>query len=374
MTATANSATARKALRPALLVPVAALLLGLGLHLADSGLDHLPWAFQIGLSAAIIALLFWTVFAALGHAEAVAHQLGEPRGTLLLTLAVTVIEASVIVSVMLHGKPNPAVAREAVFSTVMLVCTGLVGVCLFLGGLRYKAQDHKRQGTSALLSIVIALSVLILVLPSHMVAGTPGAFWPVQLLFVGTMCLLLYGSFVYMQITRYREDFLDEATDGSAAPHAFAHDLKKSLVLLAMGLVGIVLLAEHVAAVLEAWLGALHLEQTDAIIGAFIATLVLLPETVSAIRAALRNELQRSLNIALGSACATIGLTFPIVAMASLLTGHPLTLGLAHGDSVLLLLALAISIVSFGSGRTNILTGLVHLVVFVAFLLLIAVP
>jgi Ca2+:H+ antiporter len=374
MTAMANNATARKLLRPALLVPIAALLLGLGLHLADEGLDHLPWAFQISLSAAVIAILFWTVFAALGHAEAAAHRLGEPRGTLLLTLAVTVIEASVIVSVMLHGKPNPAAAREAVFSTVMIVCAGVVGVCLLLGGWRYKAQDHKRQGTSALLSVVIALSVLTLVLPSHMVAGTPGAFRPIQLLFVSTMCLLLYSSFVYMQITCYREDFLDEAPSGSPAPHSSIYGLKGSLTLLAVGLAGIVLLAEHVAAVLEAWLGALHLEQTDAVVGAFIATLVLLPETVSAIRAALRNELQRSLNIALGSACATIGLTFPVVAMASLLTGHPLTLGLAHGDSVLLLLALAISIVSFGNARTNMLTGLVHLVVFVAFLLLIAVP
>ena len=374
MTATENDATARKVLRPALLVPVAALFLGIGLHLADGGLERLPWAFQIGLSAAIIAFLFWTVFATLGHAEAAAHQLGEPRGTLLLTLAVTVIEASVIVSVMLHGKPNPAVAREAVFSTVMIVCAGVVGTCLLLGALRYKAQDHKRQGASALLSVVIALSVLILVLPGHMVAGTPGAFRPFQLVFVSAMCLLLYGSFVYMQMTWYREDFLDDTVVSSATPQASAHGLRESFVLLAMGLVGIVLLAEHVAAVLEAWLGALHLAQTDAIVGAFIAILVLMPETVSAIRAALQNEPQRSLNVALGSACATTGLTFPVVAMASLLTGHPLTLGLAHGDIVLLVLALAISIVSFGNGRTNMLTGLVHLVVFLAFLLLIAVP
>jgi Ca2+:H+ antiporter len=276
---------------------------------------------------------------------------------------------------MLHGEQNPAIARESVFSTVMIVCAGMLGLCLVLGGWRHGHQELKRQGTSALLAVVVALSVLTLILPNYTLAADVGAFSPMQLIFVSILCLLLYGSFVYAQMTRHRDDFVDELlpaeSENDAGP---ALGLVMSLVMLAVGLIGIVLLAENVADSLEKGLSALHLEQTDAIVGAFIATLVLMPETVAAIKAALRNELQRSLNIVLGSACATIGLTIPVVAAASLITGHQLTLGLGSGDTVLLVLALGISIISFGTGKTTVLTGLVHLVVFVAYLLLIAVP
>jgi Ca2+:H+ antiporter len=330
---------------------------------------------QAGLALLVLAFVFWTVFTVLGHAEAVAHRIGEPFGTLVLTVAVTAIEVSVIVSVMLHGTQNPAIARESVFSTVMIVCAGMVGLCLVLGGMRHRKQEHNRQGTSALLAVIVALSVMTLVLPSFTLTAGPGVFSPVQLIFVSILCVLLYGTFVYGQMAGHREDFLDERPAAPPIHHVEPpRSLVMSLVLLAVGLIGIVLLAEHVAASLEEGLEALHLAQTDAIVGAFIATLVLMPEMLSAIRAARRNELQRSLNIALGSACATIGLTVPVVAAASLLLGHPLTLGLGSGDTVLLLLALAVSMVSLGTGRTTVMTGMVHLVVFVAYLMLIAVP
>lgn len=367
--------TLQEVLKPSMLVPTGAFVLGIVLLLLHADLDHMPAVAEIGLSVLIIALVFWTVFVVLGHAETIVHRIGEPYGTLVLTMAVTAIEASVIVSVMLHGKPNPAIARESVFSTVMIVTAGVVGFCLVLGGMRHRQQEYKRLGTGALLSVVIALSVLTLVLPNFTLTATPGDFSPIQLIFVSMLCVLLYGSFVYAQMTRQREDFLDDVAPAAKEYHvAPPHGLPLSLFMLAVGLIGIVLLAEHVAAGLEGGLEALHVGQTDAIVGAFIATLVLMPETVAAIRAAMRNELQRSLNIALGSACATIGLTVPVVAAASLITGHQLTLGLGSGDSVLLLLSLGISVVSFGQGRTTVLTGLVHLVVFVAYLLLIAVP
>lgn len=358
-----------------MLVPASAFLLGVVLLLLHADLDHVPALAEIGLSVLIIALVFWTVFVVLGHAETIAHRIGEPYGTLVLTLAVTAIEASVIVSVMLHGTPNPSIARESVFSTVMIVTAGVVGFCLVLGGLRHRQQEYKRLGTGALLSVVVALSVLTLVLPNFTLTAAPGDFSPIQLMFVSTLCVLLYGSFVYAQMTRQRDDFLDEAAPAVEEHQVSPPDsLTLSLVMLAVGLIGIVMLAEHVAAGLENGLQALHVGQVDAIVGAFIATLVLMPETVAAIRAAMRNELQRSLNIALGSACATIGLTVPVVAAVSLITGQQLTLGLGSGDTVLLLLSLGISIVSFSQGRTTVLTGLVHLVVFVAYLLLIAVP
>jgi Ca2+:H+ antiporter len=376
MTATAkerDNPTSR--LRSAMLVPVGAFVLGLVLLLTHADFDQMPAVVEIGLSVLIIALVFWTVFVALGHAETIAHRLGEPLGTLVLTLAVTAIEASVIVSVMLHGSPNPAIARESVFSTVMIVTAGVVGLCLVLGGLRHRQQEYKRLGTGALLSVVMALSALTLVLPNFTLAAPPGEFSAIQLAFVSLICVLLYGAFIYRQMTRQRDDFLDEVAPAVVEYHVPApHGLPLSFLMLGVGLVGIVLLAEHVAAGLENGLEAMHVVQVDAIVGAFIATLVLMPETVAAIRAAMRNELQRSLNIALGSACATIGLTVPVVAAASLITGNPLTLGLGPGDTVLLLLALAISVVSFGQGRTTVMTGLVHLVVFIAYLLLIAVP
>lgn len=362
-------------LTPSMLVPVGAFVLGLVLLLLRANLDRMPVMAGVALSAGIIALVVWTVFVVLGHAEAIAHRIGEPYGTLVLTMAVTAIEASVIVSVMLHGDANPTIARESVFSTVMIVTSGVVGFCLVLGGLRHRQQEYKPLGTGALLAVVIALSVLTLVLPNFTLTAAPGSFSAVQLTFVSTLCVLLYGSFVYAQMTRQREDFLDDVTPAAEELHAPSpHGLPLSLGMLVIGLIGIVMLAEHIAAGLEGGLEALHIGQVDAIVGAFIATLVLMPETVAALRAAMRNELQRSLNIALGSACATIGLTVPVVAAVSLIAGHELTLGLGAGDTVLLLLSLGISIVSFSQGRTTVLTGLVHLVVFVAYLLLIAVP
>lgn len=360
-----------------LAVPLAAFALATALRLAGLRLNSFGGMVEVLLSLGVVVLVFATVFAVVGHAEAIAHRIGEPFGTLVLTLAVTAIEASVIVSVMSHGhNDNPTLARESVFSTVMIVTCGIIGVCLTLGGLRHRHQDLKRQGTNAFLGVLIALAVLTLVLPNFTLAtGLQGAFTPLQLGFVSMISLLLYAAFVFTQMTRHRDDFIEDH------PHMVEEEghrpvggMLASAVLLLLGLVGIVLLTEMVAAGIEDALHNNHFIQTDAIVGAFIASLVLMPEGVSAIKAARNNELQRSLNIALGSACATIGLTIPVVGAASLLLGKDISLGLGAGDTVLLILALSVSTVSFSTGRTTVLTGLVHLVVFVAFLFLIAFP
>lgn len=369
----AHSPARSGVLSAAVLVPVAAAVLGAVLHALDAAQVAVALPLELAISVLVLGGVFWTVFVALRHAEAVAQRVGEPYGTLVLTLSVTAIEVSVIVAVMLGGEPNPGVAREAVFSTVMIVCAGVVGICLTLGGWKHREQELKRQGTSALLAIIIALSVLTLVLPDFTLNGG-GIFLTQQLALVGLLCFLLYAAFLMAQMTRHRLDFVEDAPELPVAHVEPARSLVASLVLLMVALGGVVLLAEHVASTVEDGLEVLQVSQTDAIVGAFIAMLVLMPETVAAIRAAMRNELQSSLNIALGSACATIGLTVPIVAAVSIFTGTPLVLGLAHGDIVLLTLALAVSMVSFGTGRTNVLTGLVHVVVFVAYLLLIVVP
>lgn len=363
----------RRKVATRIILPIFALALAGAVHLG-APLELVSARIVLGLVAAVT--LFATVFVVTHHAETIAHRIGEPYGTLLLTFAVTTIEVSVIVSMMLRGGNNPSLARESVFSTVMIVCTGLIGICLTLGGWRHQYQDIKRQGTSAFLAVLIALSVLTLILPDYTLATKPGTFSTAQLVFVSALSVLLYGAFVFAQTDRHRDDFVfhvetEEESGEIASPTG---GIAVNIVLLAVGLVGVVLLAELVASEVERGLTALKVPQTDAVIGALIALLVLMPEGVSAIRAALNNELQRSLNVALGSACATIGLTIPAVAVASLVTGRDLDLGLGQGDMVLLVLALIISVVSFSTGKTTVLTGLVHLVVFVAYLLLIVAP
>ncbi|WP_245455624.1 MULTISPECIES: calcium:proton antiporter [unclassified Mesorhizobium] len=318
--------------------------------------------------------MFITIFIVLEHAEAVARRVGEPYGTLVLTFAVTAIEVSIIVSMMLHGENNPTLARESVFSTVMITCTGVVGLCLVLGGWRHRKQAIVRQGTSAYLAVLIALTVMTLILPTYTRTTDPGTFSAAQLGFVSVLSVLLYAAFVFAQTVRHRDDFIEgQARDVliASAPH---EGIYASAVLLFIGLIGIVMLAEQVAASVEDALVAYQVTQADSIVGALIAGLVLMPEAISAVRASLSNELQRGLNVALGSACATIGLTIPAVAAASLLTGRGLTLGLPAADAVLMVLALFVCNVSFSTERTTFLTGMVHVVVFLTYVFLIFVP
>ncbi|AZO16457.1 ionic transporter [Mesorhizobium sp. M2A.F.Ca.ET.043.05.1.1] len=354
-------------------MPVAALALALAVRASGVSVDEGSLNVRILVGALSSAIMFVTIFVVLDHAEALARRVGEPYGTLVLTFAVTAIEVSIIVSMMLHGENNPTLARESVFSTVMITSTGVVGICLTLGGWRYRKQAIVRQGTSAYLSVLIALTVMTLILPTYTRATDPGTFSAAQLGFVSVLSVLLYASFVFAQTVRHREDFVQEAHD--APMRTASHDsISVSALLLLSGLIGIVLLAEQVAASVEDALAAYQVTQADSIVGALIAALVLMPEAISAIRASFKNELQRSLNVAMGSACATIGLTIPAVAAASLLTGRGLTLGLPASDAVLLVLALFICSVSFSTERTTFLTGMVHVVVFFTYVFLIFVP
>nr|WP_281431848.1 ionic transporter [Rhizobium setariae] len=357
-------------------MPLACLVVALTLQIGGSRIEHSGTSVFVAVSVLAIGLVLSTVFVVLQHAEFIAHHIGEPYGTLVLTFSVTTIEVSIIVSMMLHGANNPTLARESVFSTVMIVCCGVVGICLTLGGWRHHYQDIKKQGTDAFLAILIALTVLTMVLPNFTLTTGPGTFSATQLAFVSVLSVFLYGSFLFAQTVSQKQDFLDELVGDTAKEgHSTASTgLAVHFILLILGLIGIVLLTKQVAAGVEDGLQLLHVAQTDSIVGALIALVVLMPEAVSAIKASLANQLQRGLNIALGSACATIGMTIPAVAIASLISGRGLTLGLNPGDTVLMLLALVISLVSFGTGRTTFLAGITHLVVFLAFVLLTAIP
>jgi len=355
-------------------MPLAALAMAIAVRASGLSVDAGSPSIRILVGALSSAIMFVTIFVVLDHAEAVARRVGEPYGTLVLTFAVTAIEVSIIVSMMLHGENNPTLARESVFSTVMITSTGVVGACLVFGGWRHRKQAIVRQGTSAYLAVLIALTVMTLILPTYTQTTDPGRFSAAQLGFVSVLSVLLYAAFVFAQTVRHRDDFIEgQAHEVSitTAPH---EGIYASALLLFIGLIGIVMLAEQVAASVEDTLVAYQVTQSDSIVGAMIAGLVLMPEAISAVRASLNNELQRGLNVAMGSACATIGLTIPAVAAASLLTGRGLTLGLPAADAVLMVLALFVCSVSFSTERTTFLTGMVHVVVFLTYVFLIFVP
>lgn len=350
-------------------------LVGLVAAIAASALAHgavQSPALSIALPIVGIVVLLGVVFACVHHADVIAHRTGEPYGTLVLTIAVTVIEVALILSIMLAGEGQPTLARETVFSVIMVVCNGVVGLCLILGGLRYGEQGFQVPGISAYLVVLMPLATLTLILPTY-TTSLPGPFYTSgQLGFVAFATLLLYGVFLYVQTVRHRAYFLSDLGDHGAGAQPGPRVVWESVVLLLIGLVAVVLLAKSAAGSIETAVLAVG-APTEAI-GLLVALLVLLPETVAALRAARRNELQKSLNLALGSSLATIGLTVPAVSVLALVLEVPLELGVDMQDTILLVLTFAVSIVTFGGGRTNILPGFVHLVLFASFVFLVFVP
>ena len=326
-----------------------------------------------GILAGVAAtVLVATVFAAVYHAELIAHRVGEPFGTLVLAIAVTVIEVALVVSVMISGGPDKtALARDTVFAAVMLVCNGVVGLCLLAGGVRHHEQGFQVQGASSALAVLAALTTLTLVLPNFTVSAPGPVFTTSQLAFVGVVSLVLYGVFVFVQTVRHPGYFLSDETDAHAAAPTTGAAIA-SAILLIVALVAVVGLAKALSPVMEA--GLSRAGAPKAVLGVVIAALVLLPEALAALRAAGANRLQTSLNLALGSSLATIGLTIPAVAAVSIALGTPLTLGLGAKEEVLLALTLLVSVITLGTGRTTVLQGAVHLVILAVYLFLAVVP
>jgi len=319
--------------------------------------------------------LIGAVMAAVHHAEVVAHKVGEPLGTLVLALAVTVIEASLILSLMLAGGEDKAVlARDTVYAAVMIICNGVIGLCILVGGIRHREQSFRIEGAGPAFAALVTLATLALVLPNFTV-NVPGPFYsPAQLDFAGLESLVLWGVFVFVQTVRHRDYFLPPKEGGEErhSPPPTALAAWTSVGLLLISLVGVVGLAKVLSPSIEA--GVKAVGAPDAVVGIAIAMVVLLPETVAAVRAAAANRLQTSMNLALGSALATIGLTIPAVVVASQLFHLPVVLGLAPKDMVLLFLTFLVGGMTLGSGRTSIMHGAVQLVVFVTFLFLSVVP
>ena len=327
-----------------------------------------------GLAVALVAALMGAVIAAVHHAEVIAERVGEPFGTLVLALAVTVIEASLIVSLTLTGGPAAeALARNTLYSAVMIVCNGVVGLCLLVGGIKHGEQEFRVESAGASLGVLIALATLTLVLPVYTTSTAGPTFSESQLLFAGAASLVLYGTFVFVQTVKHREYFLAPGPQPELLhERPSIATAARSAGLLLVCLVAVVGLAKLLSPGIEA--AVLTSGAPEATVGIAIACLVLLPEAAAAVRAAYANRLQSSLNLALGSALASIGLTIPAVVVVSTVLGMPLTLGLGPKDTVLLALTFVVSILTFFHGRTTVLQGAVHLVLFAAFLFLSLVP
>ena len=365
-TPTAAPATARKLLDRHILptwslaMPILGMI-AIGISLGKMG--------SFGVIAAGV-ILIGAVVAAVHHAEVVAHRVGEPFGTLVLAVAVTVIEVSLIISLMTSGGGDAAtLARDTVFAAIMIILNGIVGICLLAGGVRHHEQAFGLKGVSAALCVLAAMATLSLILPNYTLSAAGPFFTTSQLIFTAVVSLVLYGTFVLIQTVRHRDYFLPAADIGEDED-SHAEPPTNAQAMLAFGM--LVLRAKALAPTLEA--AVLGAGLPIALVGVAIAALVLAPESLAAVNAARRNRLQTSLNLALGSALATIGLTIPSVAIASLYLELPIALGIDAREITLLALSMIVAVLSLGTGRTTVLQGVVHLLIFATFLFTTVVP
>jgi Ca2+:H+ antiporter len=328
--------------------------------------------------AAFFAIILWGAFAAVRHAEALAHHFGEPYGTLVLTLAVTVIEVAFILTAMLGGH-DLALARDTVFAIMMVTVNGIAGLSLLLGGLRHGEQEHNLQGTRSYLAVIVPLSVLALILPNFTTA-TPGPTLSVfQSWVLAVGIIALYAIFLAIQTSSLHRYFLEPAQESAAVPAARHRERGETpgppgahAAILILTLLPLIYLAESLAQLTGR--GLRNLGAPEALAGVVVASLVLAPEGLSALRAALRNELQRAINGSLGAALAAVGLTIPAVLAFAAMSGGGVPLGLAAEEMLLLLLTFLVTVFTFGGVRTNVLVGSVHVLLFIVFIALIFDP
>jgi Ca2+:H+ antiporter len=332
-----------------------------------SDLSRWPW---FGLMLGwLFAAIFLSALAVVRHAESLAVKLGEPFGTLVLTLAVVGIEVMMISAVMSTGPGNVTLARDAMFAVIMIVLNGMVGLCLLLGGLRYHEQTHNLQGTNAFLAVIVPLAVLGLVLPNYTVSAPGPTFSPLHATVLIVMSVVLYGVFLAIQTVRHRDYFVSPATD---APIDHAHEVRSigyHAPLLLAYLLPVVVMAKKIAIPIDY---GIHVLRAPPDLGGFlVSVLVLAPESVAAVRAARANQLQRSVNLLLGSVLASISLTIPAALTVGFFMNQSIVLGLDPVSTVLLLLSLAVTTWTFAGTRTNVLLGAVHLLLFFVYLMLI---
>jgi Ca2+:H+ antiporter len=325
----------------------------------------------------LFAVILLSAFSLVRHGESLAIKLGEPRGTLIMTLAATGVEVIMISAFMFHRHEDTSpFARDAMFAVVMIVLNGLVGISLLVGGLRYHEQTYNLQGANMFLAVIVPLSVLGMVLPNFTVSASGPTVSPLHATFLIVMSAGLYGVFLAVQTSSHREHFV--APDDAAGSHgegAFGHgkddvgSVAYHAPLLLLYLLPMVVLSKQFAVPVDHAIGVSH--APPALGGLLVSVIVLIPESLGATRAAMANHLQRSVNILLGLVLADVSLTIPAVLIIGFVTGQSVTLGLDAVDTTLLLLTFGLSTLTFTSARTNMLHGAVHLLLFVAYLMLI---
>lgn len=356
-----------------ILIPVIAWLAYFGSH------------FFSGTIYSVILSLFLigSVLAAVYHSEVIAFRVGEPFGTLLLAFAITLIEVALIISIMLGAKGLETItlARDTVYAAVMIILTGIIGGCIIIGSVKFKVQNFTLQGVSTALITLTSISIFVLILPNYTVSHNGGEYTSVQLLFVSLISLLLYLGFTMMQTIRHRSYFISPENRSAAASDEDDEDFPEkpsnrqmciSILFLVLCLGIVVLLAKLLSGDVESivkWAGA-----PKSLVGIIIAGIVLLPEGMAAFRAARNNQIQTSLNLAFGSALASIGLSIPVIAITSIITGIRMTLGIDIKSTILLGLTLFIITISLATGRTNIMQGFVLVAIFLVYLFTVIIP
>ncbi len=345
-----------------LVTPAVALLIAIALY----GASALPAALAMG--AALLA----AVMAAVYHAEVLAARLGEPFGAVLLALAVTVIELGLIVSIMLGDRPEPTLVRDTIHAVVVLVLHGIAGLCIVTGAIRHREQEFSTKGAQAYLIVLLPMVAITLVLP-NMTTSAPGPFYTsAQLAFVSVACFVLWLAFTFVQTVRHRDHFQPARQSGAVTGRPPPRVAAGALLMLLVALAAVVLLAKGVSPHLQAAVEAIG--APVALVGVIVAAIVLLPEALTALRAAREDQLQTSINLALGSGVASIGLTIPTVAVIAWWTGTPLELGVSAGGATLLALSFMMALITYGTGRTSLLSGVVHLILLATWLFLIIAP
>jgi Ca2+:H+ antiporter len=327
----------------------------------------------------LFGTMIWCAFGVVRHAEALAELLGEPYGTLILTLSVISMQVAVLATVTLGGEPNPPLPRETMFAILMIVLNGMVGMTLAIGAIRHVQQEYNLQGATAFLAVISALAIIALVVPTFSQSTEAPTFTPAQAVVFGLLTALLYAAFLVIQTTRHRNFFVEPRgkraqSTGEPVPHPHGelHSPAYHAILLIATLLPVVLLSKPLAKLLD--FGVERMGLPTALGGIIVAILILAPEGVAALQAAARNQLQRAVNLSLGSALSTIGLTVPVVLAISVWSGSPLELGLPALEIVLLATTLFLCQMTFSGRPTNILLSFVHLVLFLAYLMLVFHP
>ncbi|WP_306228375.1 calcium:proton antiporter [Bosea beijingensis] len=332
----------------------------------------------------LMAIIVWTAFGVVHEAEELAHRLGEPYGTLILTLSIVIIEVALIAAVMLGAKGAPTLGRDTMFAVLMIVLNGVVGIGLLIGGLRHFSQRYNLKGAGSYLSVIIPLTVIPLILPNFTTSTPDGTLTSFQAIAFSLFTVALYGAFLILQTGRHSAFFLEPekeqpagaAADGEEAT-GLAHAMSTNstpfhVFLLLANILPIVILAKSLATVLD--FGIARLGAPAALGGILIAAVVFTPECIAALRAITSNQLQRAINLCLGAAASTLGLTVPAVLVIGIMTGQSVVLGLSATNMVILAMTLLLSTLTFTGTRTTMLEGAVHLAVFFVFLVLVFSP